>query len=167
MGDESLPFPSARSEGLVVRELLEETVVYDRERHTAHCLSSLAARIWRHCDGKTSVAEIAAHLSDETGLAVDEGIVRLALHRLSRAHLLNLPLRLATRSRREWIRTAALLGGLSVLTIAVPAAAQVASCIPDPQCAAMVGPPCPGQPCCSNPNLRCKNNPGQRGCICR
>ena len=48
--------PAARTSGLVVRELAEETLVYDEERHRAHCLNRTAALVWRHCDGKTPVS---------------------------------------------------------------------------------------------------------------
>jgi hypothetical protein len=43
--------PQARTEGLTVRELAEETLVYDKERHKAHCLNRTAACVWKHCDG--------------------------------------------------------------------------------------------------------------------
>jgi hypothetical protein len=45
--------PHARSEGLVIRELPEETLVYDLKRHRAHCLNPTAARVWSYCDGQT------------------------------------------------------------------------------------------------------------------
>jgi hypothetical protein len=50
--------PCARTEGLVVQTLADEVLVYDLERHKAHCLNHAAALIWKHCDGRTSVAEM-------------------------------------------------------------------------------------------------------------
>jgi hypothetical protein len=44
------PMPKAKTEGLIVREIDGETLVYDRSRD--------AARVWRECDGETSVAAI-------------------------------------------------------------------------------------------------------------
>ena len=38
--------PKARQEQLTVRELPDETVVYDLARHKAHCLNPTAALIW-------------------------------------------------------------------------------------------------------------------------
>jgi hypothetical protein len=45
-------FPRARAENLTVRVLGDETLVYDQERHKAHCLNATAALVWRHCNGK-------------------------------------------------------------------------------------------------------------------
>lgn len=167
----NVPLPRARKEGLVVRDLPDEVLVYDLERHRAHCLSPITARIWRCCNGTRTPAEVAALLRRRTGLPIDEDVVRVAAHRLSRARLLRHPVAAwtapASRSRREWIRKAAAVGGLSLLSITAPTAAQAATCIPNSQCATRPGPPCGGEPCCSNPALRCKNNPGAMGCICR
>ena len=44
--------PRARSDGLVVRHLPGELIVYDLERHAAHCLNETAATIFRHADGR-------------------------------------------------------------------------------------------------------------------
>ena len=49
--------PKAKTERLIVREIDGETVVSMTEpRRIASCLSELAARVWRECDGETSVA---------------------------------------------------------------------------------------------------------------
>ena len=37
----------------------EELLLYDQESHTAHCLSPVAACVWRHCDGEHDLAELA------------------------------------------------------------------------------------------------------------
>src|SRR6266536_4274689 len=58
-------FPKARKAELIVREFADELLVYDKKRHEAHCLNRTAAVIWKHCDGRTSVAEIAQHLAHE------------------------------------------------------------------------------------------------------
>ena len=49
-----------REDGLIVREVDGETLVYDRRRHKAHCLNRAAALVWRQCDGTTSVADATA-----------------------------------------------------------------------------------------------------------
>ena len=74
--------PKAKTERLIVREIDGETLVYDRGRDTASCLNEFAARVWRECDGETSVAAIAAALGE------DERAVWLALHQLTKAQLL-------------------------------------------------------------------------------
>jgi hypothetical protein len=74
--------PKAKTERLIVKVIDDETLVYDRGRDAASCLSEFAARVWRECDGETSVADIADALGE------DERAVWLALHRLTKAQLL-------------------------------------------------------------------------------
>ena len=69
-------------------------------RHAASCLNEFAARVWRECDGETSVAAIAAALGE------DERAVWLALHQLTKAQLLTEAIAFppdmsAAKSRRE------------------------------------------------------------------
>src|ERR1700691_2875817 len=72
--------PKAKTERLIVKEIDDETLVYDHGR--ASCLNEFAARVWRECDGEKSVAEIA----DDRG--EDERAVWLALHRRNKSKLL-------------------------------------------------------------------------------
>ena len=83
--------PKRRHEGLVVREVSDEVLVYDLETHKAHCLNSTAAAVWQHCDGEASAAEIAFRLAGEVGQPVDEDVVWLALEDLGRLGLLESP----------------------------------------------------------------------------
>src|SRR5205823_9239994 len=120
--------PSARQDRLVVQELSDEVLVYDLDRHRAHCLNRAAALIWRHCDGSTSVAEMARRLQQESGVLGDEEAVRLGLSRLSKAHLLQERVRHSARddraTRRALIRRLAAIGGVGpVHPIASPPAA--------------------------------------------
>ena len=94
------PMPKAKTERLIVREIDGETLVYDRSRDAASCLNEFAARVWRECDGETSVAAIAAALGE------DERAVWLALHQLTKAQLLTEAIAFppdmsAAKSRRE------------------------------------------------------------------
>ena len=57
--------PRTRTEGLIVRELPDELLVYDLERHRAHCLNPTAALVFKHCNGRRSVAQIARILRRE------------------------------------------------------------------------------------------------------
>ncbi|HKG23128.1 MAG TPA: PqqD family peptide modification chaperone, partial [Blastocatellia bacterium] len=52
--------PRARRDALVIRRLPEEVLIYDLQRHKAHCLNGSAAIIWNHCDGKTTMKQMAA-----------------------------------------------------------------------------------------------------------
>jgi hypothetical protein len=137
--------PHARKDHLLVREVGDELVVYDRERHHAHRLNRTAALVWRHCDGQRTVAEIARLLQYELNHAVDEKLVWLSLLRLDRAHLLRErvtgPQKLTGQSRRQVVRKLGLVGALSFLlpvvtTLAAPTPALAQSgvtftCTPD------------------------------------
>jgi len=83
--------PEARREGIIRKEVDGELLVYDLTRDKAHCLNESAAAIWKRCDGRTSVKEIAASLAKEVGATVDERVVWLALADLRRSHLLEEP----------------------------------------------------------------------------
>ena len=138
--------PRARRDGLLSRGLEGEVVVYDLERHEAHCLNPAAALVFRHSDGRTSIAEIAGRLHAELGVPVDERLVWLALEQLDEARLLERPPEPAGWSRRETMRRVAL--GLSVLlpavtSILVPTPAEAAvTCAASGSCAGN-----PGQSC--------------------
>ena len=82
--------PHARDEELAVQELADEVLVYDLKRHKAHCLNPAVARIWKRCDGKTTVAELARHLGEAEESAIAEEAVWVALEQLSKAHLLSI-----------------------------------------------------------------------------
>ncbi len=133
-----LIIPRARKEGLIVRVLGEETLVYDLKRDRAHCLNRLAALTWRHCDGKTTVPELISRLEDELPASGKEDLVLSALHQLSQAHLLqeNLKKPEATSrlSRREVMRKLGRVAAISlplVTSITAPVRAQIGT-PPDP-----------------------------------
>jgi Coenzyme PQQ synthesis protein D (PqqD) len=121
------PMPKAKTERLIVREIDGETLVYDRSRDAASCLNEIAARVWRECDGETSVAEIAAALGE------DERAVWLALHQLTKAQLLTEAIAFppdmgAAKSRREIGGQLGLGAAAFVTSIVVPLPAQAATC---------------------------------------
>jgi hypothetical protein len=139
------PLPKAKTERLIVREIDGETLVYDRGRDTASCLNELAARVWRECDGETSVSEIA------TALGEDERAVWLALHQLTKAQLLTEAIPFppdmgAAKSRREIGARLGLSAAAFVTSIVAPMPAQAASCLPlNSPCTPVIGPgPCSG-----------------------
>jgi hypothetical protein len=148
-GDDQLR-PLARAQGFVVQALPDELLVYDLERHKAHCLNRAAALIWMHCDGQTSVAEMLHILQQETKTPVPEAVVWQALQQLARVHLLAEPIRRPANvdkmSRREVMRRlgrgAAVVLPL-VTSIVAPTAAEAATCLPD------LSPCTAGAQCCS------------------
>ncbi len=78
--------PQARRADVLLRELPDELIVYDLQRHRAHCLNHTAARVFRSADGTRTVAEIADGLKGEP--QAREAVVRLALDKLAAAGLL-------------------------------------------------------------------------------
>jgi hypothetical protein len=122
--------PRARKDGLLLETVGEELLLYDRDSHTAHCLSPIAACVWRHCDGEhdgTKLAELAG---------VSENLVADALHELREKDLLAAepPIMRSTApgiSRREAIGRAARVGaaaaGASLIVSATAATPAMAS----------------------------------------
>jgi hypothetical protein len=85
---EDLVLPLARSKGLLVQGVADELVVYDLERHRMHRLNQTAALVWRHCDGNTSVAQLARLVHEKFGVPKSEELVWYVLHRLAKTCLL-------------------------------------------------------------------------------
>jgi len=149
--------PEARQDKLLVQEVEDELVVYDQERDRAHLLNRTVALVWRNCDGRQTVADIAALLRNALNFpAAEEALVWLALSRLERAHLLQerrqRPADAPGISRRQAMRQLSLAGGFMALvptitSIVIPAPAMAASA-----CVAFAGekvdcPPCLGTRC--------------------
>jgi len=130
--------PRARREGLVIQELPDEVLVYDRERDKAHCLNQTAALIWGYCDGKTTVPMMAQHLErDLNANKVDEKIVWYALDQLGKDHLLEegfvAPSLLGGMTRRQMVQAlgvAAVIAIPLVTSIVAPTPAQASTCLP-------------------------------------
>jgi Coenzyme PQQ synthesis protein D (PqqD) len=130
--------PKARAEGVVVRELDGEVLVYDLDTHKAVCLNASAAAVWRLCDGWRTPSDIRRALAKTDAGAVPEEFVWLALEQLGRDGLLDarLPARpeaLAGLSRRELIRRVGLAAAVAlpaVASIVAPTPADAASCLP-------------------------------------
>ena len=143
--------PRKRDQGMLVKPIGEETVVYDVERLRAHSLEPLAARIWAACDGDRSVEQITAHVATELGQSVPPEVVLLTLRRLERAELMETrqarPLSLSC-SRRALVTRVAALGGLAVFSTVLPTPAQAATLLPDfSPCTASIQ--CASGCCCS------------------
>jgi hypothetical protein len=146
--------PKARHEGLVIRELPDELLVYDTETHEAHCLNDTAAFVWKHCDGETSVPEIATALSGEFKTKIEDEVVWMSLEDLWKRQLLvgePAPEDEKTMSRSTLLRRTALIGAAvavpTVASVVAPRAAQAASCIPSGQACTSGTTCCPNTPC--------------------
>jgi len=155
---------TCRSADLLVEELDGELVVYDLRTHDAHHLASTVAAVWRACDGRKEIAEIARSVRGPAG-DLNLETVWLALRELRDAGLLeeriDLPGEVRTLSRRALLARAAAVGagaGVAVLTVSVRPAAAAGSCT------STVGAPCNNNnDCClpltcqgTNPNKHCQ-----------
>jgi len=160
--------PLRREADLLVEELADETVVYDRARNKAHCLNRSAALVWRHCDGRTTVAEMAAILHAELDLPADAAVVRLALDRLAGCHLLQDTSRTdeVRASRRDLIRKfgVAAVALPVVMTILAPNAATAGSGTTSALCQTCVG---MGLPCIDVRGTTCVPRGKSGKCHCK
>jgi hypothetical protein len=152
----SIQLPKARKEKLIIKELADETLVYDLENDKAHCLNQTAACVWKYCDGKRSISEIGELMSKNSEAPVGDEIVLLALDQLQKFALLETnnerAFQLAGMNRRELVRRVG-LGALAlpiILSIASPTAAQVGSAGSLNHCC--------GNPADCNPGLTCQQS---------
>ncbi len=116
--------PKARHADLVVRDLDDETIIYDKQTQQATCLNQFAAQVWSLCDGQRSISDIVATLDIENG----DAEVQVAIEKLSQTGLLTNYHDLHREDRRRFvIGTSA--GLASLVTLSVPSAAAAASCL--------------------------------------
>ncbi len=142
--------PKARTEKLIIKELPDETLVYDQETDKAYCLNSTAADVWRNCDGSRTMSDLREVIQSQSDLAVPEEVVWVALDQLEKFDLLE---RGATRafrlrgiSRRDIIRK------VGMATVAVPLIVSISTAPAHAQASLLA----PGR-CCGNPS-QCASN---------
>jgi Coenzyme PQQ synthesis protein D (PqqD) len=147
--NEEVKLPAAREDGLIMQKVADEVLVYDQQRHKAHCLNQTAALVWRSLDGKSTASQIAARLSQQQGVAVSAAVVQLAVAELGRSGLLRGPVVAEGRSglsRRELMKRIGVGAAVAlpvVVSVVAPRAAQAATCRTS-------GQPCStGAQCCS------------------
>jgi hypothetical protein len=137
--------PLARTERLIVQQMPNEVLVYDQDRHLAHCLNLTAALVWKNCDGKNTVARIASLVGRELQTPVRDEVVLLALDQLRKDHLLAadaaIPAPLNSVSRRTLIRAI----GIGAV-VALPAIISLTAPTPAAAATGLA----PGSPCTSN-----------------
>ena len=145
-------FPTARTNGLVVQDVPDEVLVYDLESNKAHCLNQTAAMVWKACDGKTSVSDIARSIGSQTGEKVADDLVWLAIDQLQENSLLEVqvPTKFAGQSRREALKKIGMASMIALPIIASLAAPK--SVLASSSCA-----------CTTNSNCDPSSNPGCTG----
>lgn len=134
--------PSARSEGIITKQVSGELLIYDRGRDRAHCLNATAALIWQRCDGRLTVPEIARSCSESMSAAVDEHVVHLALKQLSRNQLLTE--RYKGTNMRVDLSRRALIRRLGVGVVLLPVITSITA--PTAMAAVSCGGSCTGGP---------------------
>src|SRR5438874_1423233 len=95
--------PRALRDNLVIRELDDETLIYDTDRDRAHCLNRTASLVWEHCDGKTTATQAARLLQSKLGADVDSDLVWLAVKQLQKFHLVERTQKSPSVSRRDLV----------------------------------------------------------------
>lgn len=78
---------TARTDDLVVQEVGDELLIYDRSADVAHCLAKTAAVVWRGCRGGSTVGALAERVA-ATGESDPEDVVIRALEELADKRLL-------------------------------------------------------------------------------
>lgn len=123
-----------------VREVIEqsvddEVVVYRLADDEVHLLNSTTAAVWRHCDGESTIDDIAARVGLELGSPIDNEVVWAALAELDRAGLLvdhvDAPRGLSRRQLMKRLAVAAVAIPVVTSIVAPSAAAAASGCAPD------------------------------------
>ena len=151
-----LEIPKARKEEIVVQEVADEVLVYDLRTNRAHCLNETAAFVWRACDGKNSVVEIGRKCRQESGKAVSEEMIYLAIEQLGKRDLLERKIEVVFegQSRREALKRIG-LGAMIALPIVTSLTAPTA---------VLAGTICPAGTVCTCTLVANCTNPN--GCAC-
>jgi hypothetical protein len=104
-------YPVARTDGLNVKRMGSEAVVFDPESGNVHHLNNVAEVVWRACDGKTDVAGLTRIVARVTNVDNPGPAVELALEQLSSRGLLSTNVERANsdrrRNRRDALKTLA------------------------------------------------------------
>jgi len=133
MQDSNPMHPKARTLGMLVEQVGDETIVYDRERQVAHALNRSAGIVWQYSDGSRSVPELAAALGKALRIPPNDSLVEYALDELASAHLLENN-RVTRRGalRRITYGASVAVALPAVLSIVAPTPAMAASGIVSP-----------------------------------
>lgn len=130
--------PQARRSGLIIQEVDGEILIYDQVSNKAHCLNQTAAKVWKYCDGETTLADACSALSRDLETTVDEKLVWYAVDQFSKDNLVEQDFTppafvIAGLNRRQMVRTlglAAVVAVPLVTSIIAPTPAQAATCRP-------------------------------------
>jgi hypothetical protein len=144
--------PQARRIGLIIQEVDSEILIYDQNTNKAHCLNQTAAKVWKYCDGETTLADACSALSRDLETPVDEKLVWYAVDQFAKDNLLEKDIEppafiIAGMNRRQLVRTlglAAVVAVPLVTSIVAPRPVQAATCLPPGQSCATDAQCCSG-----------------------
>jgi hypothetical protein len=163
------PKPLARSGDLIIEEVEEEVLVYDQNSDAAHCLSAEAARVWRACDGQTTIDALTADLG------LDADTVTRALGELQSRNLLEAGQSGAALTRRDLtVKVAKVSAAAAAVPLIVSVRPPVAEAMMTPtpeQCAEYNAQSCnaccqiDGCCCCCQGSGTVNHDPGCKLCF--
>ena len=167
-------FPTARKSGLVIQEVPDEILVFDLDSNKAHCLNLTAATVWKSCDGKTSIQEIASILEKQSGKGISDDVVWLAIDQLNENRLLegSFTSKFAGQTRRDVIKKIGLASMVALPVVASLVAPRNAMANVSCSCRGIGGSVLCGTPefatcastvCCQNDSGQCQPDNGS-GC---
>jgi len=134
--------PQARSAKLLIQTVGDELVIYDRRSLHFRRLNRTAAVIWRHCDGRRSVADLVALARAELDAPkLPARVVEQALAKLEKTDLLR---EVLARSRRAAPPSRRSARGRCLLSAHVPVVASILAPTPLMTASGEVG---AGSPC--------------------
>ncbi len=153
--------PQARRRALIIQEADSEILIYDQETNRAHCLNQTAAKVWKYCDGETTLADACVALSRDLETPVDEKLVWFAVDQFSKDNLLEKEIErpafiISGMNRRQMVRTlglAAVVAVPLVTSIVAPTPVQAATCKPPGGSCGNNGQCCSGN--CTGPGSTC------------
>ncbi len=136
MSREEETLPKKRRKYLVVQRLAGETLVYDWIGHKGVCLNPTSSLIWKHCNGRTTVYEMARILERELSIPPDPDVVRYGVQRLRDSNLLYEPKPNGGPglTRREVLHRVAAASIPVVASLAMPFAASAITLITPTEC---------------------------------
>jgi hypothetical protein len=129
--------PQSRKDGIVVKELDGEDLIFDLRSNKEFCLNETASMIWRACDGDNDIPGITEFLREKLGDSDSEELVWPALSQLKKDNLIenvaDVTDHFAGISRRQVIKNIGLASMVAVPIVAsmvAPASVYAAaSCI--------------------------------------
>jgi len=120
-----------RQDGRIIKRVDDELVIYDEQNHKVFHLNKAAAIVWEHCDGASSLDDLAHTLASHSELPASVDLAGLALQELRDADLIEGSFAsVAGRevARRDVVRMAGFALALpAVVSLLAPTPAMAAS----------------------------------------